>query len=71
MNDSFRYDNDPVWHDEKGFMWSDWLYNKYCELNDIENRTSQQNIEIDMIYNASLKGREALKEIEKLLRNKK
>ena len=70
MVDTFRYDEDPVWHDEKGFMWSDWLYDKYCELNDIENRTPEQNAEIDLIYNASKKGRKALEEVERKLKAK-
>ena len=68
MKDTYRYDKDPIWYDEKGFMWSDWLYERYCELNTIENKTLEQNIEIDMIFNASKKGRQALKNVEEKIK---
>ena len=38
--------------------------------NDIENRTPEQNAEIDLIYNASKKGRKALEEVERKLKAK-
>ncbi|MBO4732182.1 MAG: hypothetical protein J5597_05185 [Spirochaetaceae bacterium] len=66
-----RYDEDPPWGDEKGFMWSPWLLHRYFELNDIDDRTESQNEEIDMIYNAAKQGRSALEAVEKKLRNKK
>ena len=61
---TFKYDEDPVWHDEKGFMWSDWLYQKYCKLNELENRTPEQDRQIDLMYEASFKGRDELKKVE-------
>lgn len=68
--ENFRYDDDPVWRDKEGVMWSDWLYEKYCELNELEERTKEQDEEIDLLYNASKKGRKELAEVEKKLKEK-
>lgn len=59
-----RYDEDPPWGDEDGFMWSDWLFNRYSVLNSADNRTESQKAEIDMIYDAAFKGRKALEKVE-------
>lgn len=65
---NFKYDEDPPFYDEKGYMWSKWLLERYLLLNASENRTESQNKEIDMIYNSAIQGRKALEEIEKKLK---
>ncbi len=70
MHLNHRRDANPVWGDEKGFMWSQWLLTRYSELNGIDERTEEQNEEIDMIYYASFKGRKALEEVERKLKEK-
>ena len=67
--DTFRYDEDPKWRDTKGYMWSDWLYNKYCELNNKDCRTKEEDEQIDMIYSASFKGRDELNKVEETLKS--
>lgn len=68
MNLSPRYDSDPPWGDKNGFMWSMWLLHRYSELNGIDDRTESQNAEIDMIREAAFKGRKALAEVERKLK---
>lgn len=65
-----RRHKEIVWDDELGFMWSWWLFNRYETLHMKESRTPEEEAEIDMIVEASKKGRKALEEIEDFLKNK-
>lgn len=65
-----RYDEDPPFYDEKGYMWSKWLLEQYLLLNAVDYRTESQNREIDMIYKAAFQGREVLNKLEMELKNK-
>lgn len=63
-----RRDEDTVWGDEKGFMWSWWLFDRYTTLQMKGPRTTEEDTEIDMIVEASKNGRKALEEVENKLR---
>ena len=65
-----RYDSDPPFYDDNGRKCSFWLFEKYYDLNGIDNRTEDQDKEIDMIREAAFKGREDLAIIESILRKK-
>ncbi len=65
-----RRDEETVMGDEQGFMWSWWLFDRFSTLQMKDSRTSEEDAEIDMIVEASKKGRKALKEIEQFLKNK-
>ena len=67
---NFRYDLDPKFYDKDGYMWSEWLFRLYITLNSKEDRTESDNEKIDMIYNASFEGRNALEKVEALLKRK-
>ena len=67
----FRYgDNDPLFDDGKGNMWSEWLLLLYLKLNLLDSRTKEQNNDIDLMYNASFQGRNKLNEVEKIMKKK-
>ena len=65
---NYRYDIDPCFYDNDGYMWSEWLFRYYIALNEKDERTEFDNEKIEMIYNASFKGREALKSVERVLK---
>lgn len=67
---NFRYDLDPQFYDEQGYMWSEWMFRHFIALNEVENRTEAQNKEIDMIFEAARNGRVALNELENKLKEK-
>lgn len=67
---NFRYDRDPVFYDEKGYMWTEWMFRHFIALNEIERRNDAQNKEIDLIFDAASKGRKALSKLEEDLKKK-
>ena len=67
---TFRYDLDPQFYDDQGFMWSEWMLKHFLLLNAVQDRTEAQNNEIDMIFETARKGRVALNELENKLKEK-
>ena len=65
-----RRDEEEVWGDKQGFMWSWWLFDRYMTLQMKDPRTQEEDAEIDIIIDASKKGLKALQEIEEKLKNK-
>ena len=71
MNLNPRYDDDPEFFDDNGLICSKWLFMYYYKLNGLDKRTKEQDYELDMIFNASQKGKDALEEVEKIIKSKK
>ena len=39
---NYRYDIDPCFYDNDGYMWSEWLFRYYIALNEKDERTESE-----------------------------